>query len=418
MENRNFVFSILAIIMSASFANAQDLPVKVTRTLLSPEKIVETTIYQAARQVEQFAGAVTSAGDTQVALWEPKAALPETTFDKTIYALEAQLYVNLPDVINLPEHLTLPRVLIAKSVFRALPKGEEDAHAHSGFIFKTTYQGQEEIFGVIAQHAVPIKNGHGKLGETFTARVLKDGKETDIPAKIVQMSAPTLPDIALVKFRPEDEAFLTPLTLAPQDPRPGEFLQLVGFATEQLTFMSNIPLLENSLISLRFPMEGDPDVLPGLCGSPVLNEAGEVVGTMTGAVRRKIAPTCHTGYATRNLYLQTLVDAYHGDVEKASFPLILNGEKIVDLRTDEFVSLIILRDENSKTIFKKAIQSKFPLSTIMEHLPNARYIELYIEKAWWSGYGLVEGGDILSARYVVYDLQEKQIITDRPHRNH
>ena len=323
---------------------------------------------------------------------------------------------------------------LAQSTFRAYPLEQTDAHAMSGFVFKTTYQGKEEIFGVIAQHAMPTWNGHGKLGQTFTARVLNNGKETDIPAKVVQLSAPSMPDIALVKFRPQDENLLTPLTLAKKEPAQNELLHVIGFGTEQLTLITDSPFLKKSLFNLRFSMTGDPYVWPGLCGSPVLNEAGEVVGTMTGAVHAKTSILVHTdiagettltekttgdiGYATRNLYLQTLVDAYHGDVEKASFPLILNGEKIIDLRTDEFVSLIILRDENSKTIFKKAIQSKFPLSTITKPLPNARYIELYIEKAWWSGYGLVEGGDILSARYVVYDLQKKQLITDRPHRNH
>ena len=310
------------------------------------------------------------------------------------------------------------KLSLAQSTFRAYPLGQTDAHAMSGFVFKTTYQGKEEIFGAIAQHAMPTWNGHGKLGQTFTARVLNNGKETDIPAKVVQLSAPSMPDIALVKFRPQDENLLTPLTLAKQEPAQNELLHVIGFGTEQLTLITDSPFLKKSLFNLRFSMTGDPYVWPGLCGSPVLNEAGEVVGTMTGADRRAAAPSYYTGYATRNSYLRALVAAFHGDVEKASFPLMLGDEKIIDLRTDEFVSLIILRDENSKTIFKKAIQSKFPLSTITKPLPNARYIELYIEKAWWSGYGLVEGGDILSARYIVYDLQEKQIITDRPHRNY
>ncbi len=304
-----------------------------------------------------------------------------------------------------------------KSIFRAYPQGQTDVHSLSGFIFQTTYQGKKEIFGVIAQHATPIPTGGGSLGSSFTARVVQNGQVVDIPAEMVQISAPTMPDLALVKFRPEDEKLLAPLTLAKQEPVLNERLSLIGFGMEELMLITDSPLLEKSLISLRFPMAGNSEDWSGLCGSPVLNEANEVVGTVTGACVKQPNPTFHTGFATRNLYLKTLVAAYHGDVEKASYPLILNGEKIVDLRPDEFISQITLRDKNNKTIFSQPIPNKFPYSTIMKHLPKAQYIELYIDQVWWTGYALVEKGILLDARYVVYDLQEKQIITDRPRRN-
>lgn len=304
-----------------------------------------------------------------------------------------------------------------KSIFRAYPQGKTDAHALSGFIFQTTYQGKKEIFGVIAQHATPIPTGGGSLGSSFTARVVQNGQVVDIPAEMVQISAPIMPDLALVKFRPEDENLLAPLTLAKQEPALNERLSLIGFGMGELMLITDSPLLEKSLISLRFPMAGESGDWSGLCGSPVLNKANEVVGTVTGACVKQPNPTFHTGFATRNLYLKSLVAAYHGDVKKASYPLILNGEKIVDLRPDEFVSDIRLKDENGKTIFSQPIPNKFPYSTIVEHLPKAQYIELYIDKVWWTGYAIMERGDLLNARYVVYDLQEKQIITDRPHRN-
>ncbi len=351
-----------------------------------------------------------------------RPGFPQTTGLVNMTALRTSIYAaarqaGITSRVRLAQEAA--RADLVKSVFRAYPLGQTKGHAYSGFIFKTTYQGKEEVFGAIAQHAMSstLKDS-GKLGITFTARVMNGEQVVDIPAEVVQLSAISMPDIALVKFRPEDEKLLTPLTLAEQEPTLNEPLQLIGFGMKELTFITDSPLLKTAPFNLRFPMGEDSWAWPGLCGSPVLNEAGEVVGTMTGAALQTTDPSYYyTGYATRNLYLRALVAAFHGDVEKASFPLILNGEKIVDLRTDEFVSLIILRDENSKTIFQKAIQSKFPNSTIMEYLPETRYIELYIENVWWSGYELIEGGNILSTRYVVYDLQEKQIITDRPRRN-
>lgn len=295
---------------------------------------------------------------------------------------------------------------IVKSVFRAYPLDDTHAHAMSGFIFKTTYQGKEEIFGVIAQHAMILGyGGGGEIEKSFTARVVQDGQVVDIPAEVVQMSAPSMPDIALVKFRPEDEALLTPLTLAEQEPVQNEPLTLIGFGVEKLTFLTDSPLLEKSLISLRFPMRGEG--WPGLCGSPVLNDAGEVVGTMTGARPKDLG--AYTGFATRNLYLRSLVAAYHNDMEHASFPFILGGEKIVDLQSDEYVSWIFLKDESMKNILYKVIETKFPYSGVAEFLPSARYVELYISKVWWATYALMEGHPA-EGRHVIYDIKEKKII--------
>jgi len=295
---------------------------------------------------------------------------------------------------------------IAKSAFRAYPLGETDAHALSGFVFKTTYQGKEEIFGVIAQHAMKLAAGNGgDVEKYFTARVMQNDQVVDIPAEVVQMSSPTLSDVALVKFRPEDEPLLTPLTLAEEEPAQNEPLTLIGFGVEKLTFLTDTPLLKNSLISLRFPMIGEG--WSGLCGGPVLNEAGNVVGTMTGIRQNDL--NSFTGYATRNLYLRSLVSAYHNDVENASFPLILGGEKIIDLKSDEYIPRVIVRDENHQNLLYKVIKDKFPYSSIEAAIPGARYIDLYISKVWWSGYALVEGA-FFEGRHVQYDLKEKKII--------
>ena len=293
---------------------------------------------------------------------------------------------------------------VVKSIFRAYPLGETDAHAMSGFIFKTTYQGKEEIFGAIAQHAMVLgSGGGGDVEKYFTARVMQNDQVVDIPAEVVQMSSPTLSDVALVKFRPEDEPLLTPLSLAEQEPGQDEPLTFVGFGIEKLTFLTDSPLLEKSPISLRFPVTGEE--WPGLCGSPVLNNAGEVVGTMTGI--RQNAPFSYTGFATRNSYLRSLVAAYHKDVQNAAFPLILGGEKITDLQSDEFVYQIILKDENRNTLLRKVINTKFSYSAIQKLLPSARYVELYISKVWWSGYALIEGNP-LEGRHVIYDFKEKK----------
>ena len=351
-----------------------------------------------------------------------KPAFPILPGHVNMTALQKSILISIRNSASTPSTQLAQAVAnadIVKSVFRVYPQGQTEGHALSGFIFKTIYNGKEEIFGAIAQHAVPLHNGNGNIGLSFTARVMQNDQVVDVPAKIVQMSAPSMPDVALIKFRPEDEQLLTPLTLAEQESVRGELLHTVGFGNGNLMFLSNTPLLENSLISLRFPMKGNNmSEWLGLCGSPVLNSTGEVVGTVTGAAPRKANSSYHIGYATRNLYLKSLVAAYHGDVDKASFPFILGGDKIVDLRPDEFVALIALMDENGQIIFYQGTDYKFSYSAVMEHLPKARYIGLDINHVFWKDNMLVEEVSATPARRLIYDLQEKKIIADKIQKSH
>ena len=110
--------------------------------------------------------------------------------------------------------------------------------------------------------------------------------------------------------------------------------------------------------------------------------------------------------------------AYHGDVDKASFPFILGGDKIVDLRPDEFVALIALMDENGQIIFYQGTDYKFSYSAVMEHLPKARYIGLDINHVFWKDNMLVEEVSATPARRLIYDLQEKKIIADKIQKSH
>ena len=117
------------------------------------------------------------------------------------------------------------------------------------------------------------------------------------------------------------------------------------------------------------------------------------------------------GFATKASYLRQLVAAYHNDTENATFPLMLGEHRIVDLKIDEFISIIQLEDDNGHTIYRRAMRHKFPHTDIMRHLSSARYVKLSINTAWWTGHGLAETS-LLDARYITYDLKEKRIIKE------
>ena len=295
---------------------------------------------------------------------------------------------------------------LTKSIFRAYPQGEEGTHALSGFTFKTK---EGEMFGVIAQHIMPTGRNGGRVLENFTARVIYQGQEIDIPATVVQMSSPYMLDVALVKFHPKDENLFTPLTLAEQEPEPGDKLYTIGYGAEQLTFLADKPLTQNTLVSLRFPL-GPYRRISGLCGSPVLNEQGEVVGSFTGG-KYLIEKKELMGFATKSSYLPALVREYH-EKGKITFPLMLEGYKIFDLQVNEHISHVWLEDDAGNRILYLVTPYNFPYNAIVEQLPNTRYIKLGISSHMnWNGRALIDT-DFMESYFITYDWKEKKIIRE------
>lgn len=301
-----------------------------------------------------------------------------------------------------------------KGLFRAYPKDDLTGHSFSGFVVKIPYQGTTEIFGVVAAHSISPDFTESALGQFFTARVLDGGLIKDIPAEIVQVSAPSMLDIALVKFRPEDEKIFEPFALALQEPEVGEILQGIGFSHNQVAFLPQRRLLENTLVSLRTDMLFSRIDRPGLCGSPVLNQAGEIVGIHTGSTRMEANPVNDKGFATKAVYLRALAEAYHRADGKATFPLILGENKIVELEVDEYVSAVRIMDGAGEIIWRRAVHAKFPYNDIMDVLPYGRYIELDISRVGWTGRFLMESP--LNYRTVKYDLKKKKEVTSKSHR--
>ena len=292
---------------------------------------------------------------------------------------------------------------LAKSVFRVLPTGGTSTHALSGFVFKTTYQGKEEIFGAIAAHTLPPELFSLHPSEKFTARISIDGREVDIPATVVQASSPHMLDVALVKFNPADEKLLIPLTLAANQPEVGMPLRSAGFVSKKLTSLKHIHK-QNSLVSLRISLDNPRAERPGMCGGPIFNPAGEVVGVITGDEFVEGRPDI--GFATHAMYLRTLVEAYHNN-GKATFPLILGEQKILDLNVDEYITSALVSDEEHNPLFHRSLMHKFPYNSITGKLPQASYISFWIDREYWNGHALlyVDRPD----NFVFYDWKGRKI---------
>ena len=304
-----------------------------------------------------------------------------------------------------------------RSTFLALSK---DFFGYSGTIFKINYQGQEEIYGVIAAHVI-VRNKQSSrfVHKKFLARVYAEGKFITIPAEIVQVGAPDMLDVALVKFRPEDEDLFEPLTISPQEITGLENVRRQGFILGEVTYMPKRYVRSNNELRFSSHVKGKfSDGRPGFCGSAVVNEQNELVGIHTGSHYALFGED--SGFATHAKFLEVLVEAYHNG-GNALYPFELAGQTILSLRPDEYISKMILSRADGTMIDCYSFNNKTSYEDIEKDIQHygARYIELTVRRVNWKHVRkdevLMDHSDAVVGAHLrtyVYDLQSQKIVSD------
>lgn len=274
---------------------------------------------------------------------------------------------------------------LLRATFQAVKVEDIPTNTFSGTVFKTIYNGEEEIFGVVAAHSIGKSAADKSLQRHFTANIFDGENVVEVPAEIVQLSSPSMLDIALVKFSPEAEALFHPLSISEVPVAFNEALSSQGFAGNADVNIPGRNVTQITPLSLRTRMPYAREDRPGLCGSAVVNARQELVGIHTGSLYDKFDARFDTGYATNASFLHTLVEAYHNGGQ-AAFPLILNGQKIVDLNVDEYISYMTFYDKEGKVVWQKQFDSKFPYTSIKEtfEIYNPHSITITTRRAVWN----------------------------------
>lgn len=298
-----------------------------------------------------------------------------------------------------------------KGVFQARPTGSMGPNLFSGTIFKTVYNGKEEIYGVTAAHAIADHIGDPSLHRFFTADIYMDGKFLSVPAEIVQVSAPSTLDLALVKFPAETEAWFTPFDISMAEPAQGDDLQTQGFSINHVLYLPARSVLSKNLFYLRTEMELSPNQRRGLCGSPVVNKERKLVGVHIGSAPGKVREPSFVGYATQADFLRSLVQAYHRN-GKASIPFVLAGKKVAELNVDEYVAYVRLLESDGSVMWYKMLLSKFPYREVEEIIKSfsPRYLEIAVGRVSWDGKLLTEEHGLIpaDATWYRYDFRTGQ----------
>lgn len=291
----------------------------------------------------------------------------------------------------------------------------------SGTVVSIPYNGKNEIYGVIATHAIAVSsNEKDALHKTFTAIVYKNGLPHEATVEVVAYSPKSMLDMALVKFPKDIESLLAPYSISEATPYLDNNLLSKGFTHSSAAAIPERKVVGVTPISIRTTISMPAEKRPGLCGSAVLNDKGELVGIHTGSIHHTEDPGKDVAYATHAHYLYKLVEAYHnGGVAKV--PFYFDDKPIFDMDIDEYLTAGSLLDENQKAIKNLTFESKFSYSKIKNAIadkPGGRYLQLTTRRAQWDkdGLALIEGrtsSDHSIKTTYVYDLKEQKLIKKR-----
>ncbi len=324
--------------------------------------------------------------------------------------------------------LSIPNLAIKENP-NLLDEYDEAVQAYSMTIVKTTYNGVEEIFGIIPTHSLPAtsKAARKMFGVTrkFQAKLtMPDGSEQLIPGEVVQISPHSMLDISLVKFDPEVEALLTPLEISREPSAINEPILSPGYANNRPMIFNRI-VTQNSFISMRTNLIKAPlDQRQGFCGSPLLDPLGRVKAIHTGSWNE-------SSYGTRASFIDNLVEAYHNN-GVSTYDLVLDDEVLTTLNVDEFISAFAVADEKMNILYKADGLEKdgHPFEKYSENrlrnakkIPGARYLILHSRTPRWQKVvnsdelWLMENRtdinvDLDKLREHVYDLQTHQLLRE------
>lgn len=301
-----------------------------------------------------------------------------------------------------------------RGVFQAREDVVGPTNLFSGTVFQTEYNGKKEVFVAVAAHA--LESGRYVLGKEFIGDIyVGDGQFKQVRMKIVQPSAPSMLDVAIgVPLEGAEE--LRPFTISRQDFGWGDVGVSYGFAGQKLVVVPNRMFFSETPLCIRTTMPYPRSDRMGLCGSALINERGELLGIHTGSTNDKYNERGDIGHTTNAKLLDVLVDAYHHNGE-GTFPLILGGQKVLDLHVLSYISFIKLFDQNGKLLWQRGFESKFAYDEVNEHISALvpQYVELTVRRVHWDPVHpdkLLEmrNSRDLTRRTYRYDFKEGKIV--------
>ena len=282
-----------------------------------------------------------------------------TNMPKTLSALVERSLANAsgrPDV----------RLSIARLDHAALMDKPPQKRPHSSaFLFRTTYQGRPEVWAATARHVAQV-------GEELYLTFYNGKKEIPVRARLVQEGPALLSDAALIKLEEPIPAELQPLTLATKI-NPQEPLTTWGYASNKLYHIDNLTFEKDNTRFIRTDFPSEQKRRSGLCGGPLLNAQGEVLGIHCGTLIED-----DKAYASNTSIIPYMLQAYYEGT--AEVPVIAKQIIFGSIRIDEHIISIECRSADRRLLNHEDIYRQLPQSLIMSLYadPEVRYVRFVL----------------------------------------
>lgn len=313
-----------------------------------------------------------------------KSALTDRALQGTAVsaaARQAALSRNLPAAITRANAASLAthqaQVLQAKDMRQSVAKvlssfledwPEKQQPSATAVVFKTHYNGKEEVWGATAAH---IAKG---MGNRLSLVFYNGSKRIDVPAEVVQYGPNMISDLALLKLPENLPPEIVPLPLSDAPAKTGEAFIAGGYSNHRFIYTGKQHLQKDNSRFLRTDFFVPLKNRAGLCGSPLINAQGEVAGILCGSIWE-----ADVAFAANTNVLSYLLEAQHKG--SADIPLVAGSIKLGDIKTTEHIHSVEALNAQRQTIGKYDTQNRLPQSTMLAllKLPDTHFLRFMLE---------------------------------------
>lgn len=245
---------------------------------------------------------------------------------------------------------------------------EKQQPSATAFVFKTHYNGKEEIWGATAAH---IAKG---MGQQLTLVFYEGDKKIVLPAEVVQYGPNMISDLALLKLPENLPPEIVPLPLSDAPAKTGEAFIAGGYSNHRFIYTGKQHLQKDNSRFLRTDFFVPLKNRAGLCGSPLINAQGEVAGILCGSIWE-----ADVAFAANTNVLSYLLEAQHKG--SADIPLVAGSIKLGDIKTTEHIHSVEALNAQRQTIGKYDTQNRLPQSTMLAllKLPDTHFLRFMLE---------------------------------------
>ena len=238
----------------------------------------------------------------------------------------------------------------------------------TGFAIEEVYKGKKYVWGVTATHY-----GYGKPA------IQLDDQHKPIKVPFIIQGSAGRNDVTLFPIPEDLVPALVPLHLAVRETQVGDNLSSVGYWNNKIHVDPVRTVKEINVHQFITSLYIEPTpVREGTCGSPVLNEQGEVVGMHVGN-----SPRQQVGYVVPVSHIRQALQAYHEG--QFSQSLFFNGVEIGKIDINEYIDAIEMYREGlpmqrqSLTHRQKQVDYDH-LESLLQNQPFVNRIVFVIER--------------------------------------